>query len=280
MTQPNIPPTMQAWRKHKGDKVPRWEQIPVPPAPTSGFLVKLLACGVCHSDYAMLHVEDRPRFRDVFTLGHEGCGEIMQIGSGITDKQYTIGTKVALLAVPGCGENDCANCSRDMPQLCERGQHHGIGEDGFYAEYVAIDIRGCVLLPPGVDPSVAAVATDAVTTAYHGVVRRAEVRKEETVFLFGLGGLGFNALQIVLKAIQARVIVTDVRQERLDAALELGVPKKDIVPLGASIPEWIQEQGLTERIDTVLEFVGKNQTFSDAQKIGESLQNISTTQHD
>lgn len=270
MAEFNISTTMHAWRKHKGDSSPRWEQVPVPKAPATGFLVKLLAAGVCHSDYAILNVEDRPQFQEIFILGHEGCGEIVQIGEKVTDPSYGIGKRVALLAVPGCGQGDCSNCSRDMPQLCERGQHHGIGEDGFYAEYVAIDIRGCIPLPEGVDPKVAAVATDAVTTAYHGIVRRAEVRTDETVFLFGLGGLGFNALQIVLKAIQARVIVSDVRQERLDAAAELGVPREDIVPLGVSIPEWIKENGLNERIDTVLEFVGKNQTFSDAQKIGRS----------
>ena len=269
MAQPNIPTTMHAWRKHKGDKVPRWEQVPVPKAPATGCLVRLLASGVCHSDYAMLQVEDRPQFQDIFILGHEGCGEIVQVGDKVTDPSYAIGKRLALLAVPGCGQDDCSNCSRDMAQLCERGQHHGIGEDGFYAEYAAIDLRGCIPLPEGVDPKVAAVATDAVTTAYHGIVRRAEVQKHELVFLFGLGGLGFNALQIVLKAIQARVIVSDVRQERLDAAAELGVPQEDIVPLGVSIPDWIREKGLTERIDTVLEFVGKSQTFSDAQKIGE-----------
>lgn len=94
------------------------------------------------------------------------------------------------------------------------------------------------------------------------------MKKHETVFLFGLGGLGFNALQIV-KWIGARVIVSDLRQEKLDAAERLGVPKEDIVPIGKSIPDFIKENNLERKIDTVLEFVGHRQTFSDAQKIGE-----------
>jgi propanol-preferring alcohol dehydrogenase len=119
----------------------------------------------------------------------------------------------------------------------------------------------------GIPPAVAAVATDAVTTVYHGITRRAEVKKNETVFLFGLGGLGFNALQIV-RHIGARVIVSDVRQEKLDAALHLGVPAGDIVPIGKSVQSFVQEKGLQGTIDTVLDIVGKHQTFEDAQQIG------------
>ena len=122
----------------------------------------------------------------------------------------------------------------------------------------------------GVSPQVAAVATDAVMSAYYGIATRAEVKKEETVFLFGLGGLGFNALQIV-RHIGSRVIVSDVRQEKLDAAEKLGVPKEDIVPIGKPVPEFVKESGLLGKIDTVLEFVGKHQTFGDAQQIGKML---------
>jgi alcohol dehydrogenase, propanol-preferring len=82
-----------------------------------------------------------------------------------------------------------------------------------------------------------------------------------------LGGLGFNALQVVHKAIGARVIVSDIRQECLDAAEKLGVPKEDIVPVDKSVQEFVVENGLTGKIDTVLDFVGAKQTFEDAQHI-------------
>ncbi|KAL4799237.1 chaperonin 10-like protein [Aspergillus venezuelensis] len=256
---------MHAWRKHKGNPIPVWEEVPIPSVPSTGLLVKILAAGVCHSDQALLDVEDRPRFNDVYILGHEGCGEIIEVGCGVTDPRYQIGIRVALLAVPGCGRETCSECSRDLPQLCPDGIHHGIGQDGFYAEYVATDVRSAVPLPDGIPPAVGAVATDAVTTAYHGIVQRARVQKMETVFLFGLGGLGFNALQIVHRHIGARVLVSDIRPEKLAAANELGVPGSDIVPVGSSIPEFIFKRGI--EIDTVLEFVGKRQTFADAQKI-------------
>lgn len=120
----------------------------------------------------------------------------------------------------------------------------------------------------GVTPAQAAVATDAVTTAYHAIHRRGEVKSSETVFLFGLGGLGFNALQIV-HAIGARIIVSDIREERLQEAKALGIPEKDIVPVGKLPQEFVAENGLSGKIDTVLDFVGAHQTFEDAQHIGQ-----------
>lgn len=56
---------------------------------------------------------------------------------------------MALHAVPGCGEPECTECSRDLPQICERGHHSGIGQDGFYAPYATLDIRGAVRVPDG-----------------------------------------------------------------------------------------------------------------------------------
>lgn len=117
------------------------------------------------------------------------------------------------------------------------------------------------------NPAEAAVATDAVNTAYHAITKRGEVKPSELCFLFGLGGLGFNALQIVHN-IGARVIVSDINQARLDEAVELGIPKEDIVPVGHSIPEFITSRGVDAKIDTVLDFVGTHQTFEDAQHIG------------
>lgn len=177
---------------------------------------------------------------------------------------------MALHAVPGCGQDDCPECSRDLAQLCERGHHSGIGQDGFYAPYTAVDIRAAVKVPDGVSPAEAAVATDAVNTAFHAITRRGDVKKHETVFLFGLGGLGFNALQIV-RYIGARVIVSDIRQELLDEAKALGIHEKDIVPVGKPPQDFIKENGLEGKIDTVLDFVGTHQTFEDAQHIGKQI---------
>ena len=55
-----------------------------------------------------------------------------------------------MLAVPGCGADDCAECTRfDVPQVCPRGHHSGIGQDGMFAPYGTIDVRGAVRVPGG-----------------------------------------------------------------------------------------------------------------------------------
>ena len=122
----------------------------------------------------------------------------------------------------------------------------------------------------GVTPAEAAVATDAVSTAYHAIMRRGEVKREQTVFLFGLGGLGFNALQVLLY-IGVRVIISDIRQDLLNEAEHLGIPSSDIVPVGTSPQSFVIENGLSGKIDTVLDFVGTHQTFEDAQHIGKFI---------
>lgn len=154
-----------------------------------------------------------------------------------------------------------------MAQLCTKAHRSGIGNDGFYAPYCVIDVRGAVHVPEGVTPSQAAVATDAVTTAYHAIHRRGKITSKDIVFLFGLGGLGFNALQVI-RAIGARVFVSDVKQDNLDDAMKIGVDPVDIVPVGKSIREWVVESGWSGKISIVADFVGTAQTFSDAQHIG------------
>lgn len=67
-------------------------------------------------------------------------------GTGLTLKK---GDVVALHAVPGCRDNECSECTRNLPQICEQGHHSGIGQDGFYASYAIIDVKGLVAVPPG-----------------------------------------------------------------------------------------------------------------------------------
>lgn len=102
-------------------------------------------------------------------------------------------------------------------------------------------------------------------TAYHAVVGTGNVKSGETILIVGAGGLGFNALQVA-QSIGARVIVSDKRQEVLDTAAEFGVPREDIIPLGQSVPDFVQQNDIA--IDTVLDFVGLPETFEASQEAG------------
>ena len=262
-----IPSTMHAWRKHRGNPEAVYEEIPVPSAPANGFLIKILAAGLCHSDVSVVARDGTgPHYQEKFVIGHEGCGEIVAIGDEV-DAGWKLGMRVAINPVPGCGKDGCVDCSNDLMQLCEKGPRLGLGHDGSFAEYIAVQARCCVPVPDGIKDAEAAVSTDAIMTSHHAIVRRAQITKGDTVFLFGLGGLGFNALQILLH-IGCRFFVSETRQEPLDEAVKLGVPKESIVPVGANVQEWVVQKGLENQIDVVVDIVGVEQTFDDAQVIG------------
>lgn len=86
-----------------------------------------------------------------------------------------------------------------------------------------------------------------------------------------------------MRHIRARVLVADVKQEILDEAEKIGVPKSDIVPVGKDVREFIKASGLEGKIDTELDFVGTSQTFGDAQAIvrrGGKIVNVGTFNHE
>ena len=73
------------------------------------------------SDYALLQLEALafPNWSEKYTLGHEGCGEIVQVGPQVNDARFKKGTVIAILSVPGCGEKSCLECGSSLPQLCK-----------------------------------------------------------------------------------------------------------------------------------------------------------------
>jgi propanol-preferring alcohol dehydrogenase len=270
-----LPTRMHAWRKHRADTDPHYEELPVPETPKDGFLIKVLAAGVCHTDLTLLNLPDQfwpPYAKDDFILGHEGCGEIVDIGPDIPSsseaKALKVGDRVAINPVPGCGLASCVDCGNNLPQLCANPDslHHGLGQDGSLADYVAISHRSAVKVPDRVSSAAVAVSPDAIATAYHAAVRQVGITGEDTVFIFGLGGLGFNAFQI-LKDIGCNIYVSDTREGPMNEAVRLGLPKENYVPLGTAVPRWVNDNGLENKIDVVLDFAGAQQTFSDAEVI-------------
>ncbi|KIW95970.1 uncharacterized protein Z519_03036 [Cladophialophora bantiana CBS 173.52] len=256
-TKYNKPANDYFWRKVKA-------QVPVPSAPEDGFLIKVHAAGICHSDYTLLaSTLKRPGFPDRYTLGHEGAGEIVQIGEKVTS-DLKIGDMVAVLSVPGCAAPDCADCSRDLAQLCTRGQQYGLKDDGSFAAYVAIKAHAAVPIPQGVAATLATSSTDALMTPFNAIVNRAKLKKGETVLILGIGGLGFNALQLSLW-LGANVYVLDKRQEVLERAIIFGVQRENTFTSMATLSELIASKNIL--IDTVVDFVGNEELFITSQSI-------------
>ncbi|KAK5046775.1 hypothetical protein LTR84_007128 [Exophiala bonariae] len=172
------------------------------------------------------------------------------------------------MCVPGCGKSTCWECTKGSPQICPEGPHYGGGQDGFFADYAVVPERAAILLPVGVSMEAGAVATDACMTAHHAVVDRGSVAREDTVLILGLGGLGFNALQICL-SIGARCIVLDKRQTVLDTARNLGIASNDIIPPDITdVSQWVKDRDLV--IDVAIDFIGMAETFKVAVESGKA----------
>lgn len=191
--------------------------LPTPEARDGEVLVKVTACGLCHTD---LHYMDHgvPTFKTPpLVLGHEISGTIVRVGAGVAEAR--VGTSVLLAPVTSCGE--CAMCRTGRENVCARQRMLGNTIDGGFAEYVVAPARDAFEVPESVPLEEACVVADALTTAFHGVTRRARVEPGEVVAVIGCGGLGLNVIQVAA-LVGARVIAVDVDPRKLALAKELG----------------------------------------------------------
>lgn len=240
-------------------------QVPVPGP--EDVLVKLLAMGVCHSDCAIRDLTETPPFwSEEFTLGHEGAGEIVDMGKNASTS-LAIGDLVAIHPVAGCKSDKCAHCSHGWPQACKSTDNgnHGLGRDGFFAEYVVCKAEAAVLVPKGVQIQHAAIAPDALLTAYHAVKHTAAVTANDTVLIIGMGGLGLNAVQVAQHLGAKRILVCDTQQGAVDVAVRLGIAKGDAFCTAGPDAKALHEVLADVVVDTVIDFVGHEQTLLQAQ---------------
>jgi len=195
------------------------EVVAIPtPAPGPGeLLVRVAACGLCHTD---LHYIDHgtPTFKTPpLVLGHEISGQVEGLGGGVSG--WTTGDRVLLPAVLSCGT--CEMCRIGRENICERSQMFGNNVDGGFAEFVVAPAKDVFRLPADVPLVESSIIADAITTPFHAVVRRGRVVPGDWVAVFGCGGVGLNVVQIAA-ALGARVIGVDLSPAKLDWAKRLG----------------------------------------------------------
>lgn len=192
--------------------------VPRPLAGRGQLLVRLQACGICHSDVHIWKGDVRPpHMPDPFILGHEGVGVVEAVGEGVPD--WTVGETVG---VPWLHDTclRCDECTDGYEAFCQHQRAHGLNVPGGFAEYVAVDAAFAVRLPSGVDPSATAPVMCAGVTAY-GAIRRAGVTAGERLAIFGCGGLGLYAVQIAAR-LGAHVLAVDRDPAKLDHARRYG----------------------------------------------------------
>lgn len=193
------------------------EEWPTPDPGAGEALVKVAACGVCHTD---LHYLDHgtPTFKKPpIVLGHEVAGTVTGLGAGV--RGIAEGDRVLIPAVLSCGR--CRFCREGRENICERGAMLGNHIDGGYAEYVTVPADQLVPLPDEIPLVEGAVIADALTTPYHAVVHRGRVLPADGVAVIGCGGVGLNLVQMAT-AMGARVVAVDVDRRKLEWARRLG----------------------------------------------------------
>jgi 6-hydroxycyclohex-1-ene-1-carbonyl-CoA dehydrogenase len=195
----------------------RVEEYPTPKPGAGEALVRVAACGVCHTD--LHYLKGVPTFKKPpMILGHEISGTVAEVGSGV--KEVSVGDRVLIPAILPCGK--CYYCRVGRENICLNLLMVGNMVDGGYAEYIKVPAKDLIKLPGEVPLQEAAVIADAITSPYAAVVRRAELKPGETVAVWGAtGGLGLNAVQIAA-AFGGRVIALGRREDNLKLAKELG----------------------------------------------------------
>ena len=192
------------------------ETVNDPICPDDGVVLEVAACGVCRSDYHGW-TGQHPKVENGSILGHEYCGTVVEAGPNAT---YRVGDRLIAPFILGCGK--CAACHTGVSNTCANQVVPGFGTPGAYAEFVAVPFdHNLVHLPEPMSPSLAAGLGCRVTTAWHALTDRAQVRAGEWVAVHGTGGIGLSAL-LLAKLLGAQVVVVDVVDEKLEHARSLG----------------------------------------------------------
>jgi propanol-preferring alcohol dehydrogenase len=195
----------------------RIEQVPVPELRPGRILVKIKACGVCHTDLHAIEGDWPVKPTPPFIPGHEGVGVVAAIGGGVTSVREGDRVGVPWLH-SACGA--CAYCGTGWETLCARQQNTGYSVNGGFAEYVLADPAYVGHLPDKLAFGAAAPLLCAGVTVYKGL-KETDTRPGEWVAVSGIGGLGHLAVQYA-KAMGLHCVAVDVADDKLALARECG----------------------------------------------------------
>ncbi|MFF5978701.1 Zn-dependent alcohol dehydrogenase [Streptomyces olindensis] len=227
--------------------------------------IRVRAAGLCHSDLsAMSGVLPQP---GPFVPGHEGAGEILEVGEGVG--HLTAGDRVVVCWLPACGV--CPACRRGQTELClagfmnagtpnfrrPGGDVFGMAGTGTFTEEVVVDAGCAVPIPDDVPFDIAALIGCGVTTGLGAALNTADVTAGSSVAVIGCGGVGISVIQGARLRGAAEIVAVDPVVTRREAALRFGATRA--VPPGELADAGQQITG-GEGFDYVFEVVGKSAT--------------------
>ena len=230
--------TVGAPRPYAQSKPLSIEEVNLAPPKSVELLVRIAGAGLCHSDLSMIN-GDRPRPVPI-GLGHEGSGEVVEVGSAIDDVR--VGDHVVFQFSASCGR--CRRCLEGRPQVCERafiaksrGELMAGGsritslngerinhQSGLscMAEYAVVDRGSVVVIDKDLPLANAAIFGCAVMTGVGAVVNTARVRAGDSVAVIGLGGVGLSGVLGARLAGAETIIALDRDASKLELARRAG----------------------------------------------------------
>ncbi|MFQ6019164.1 MAG: zinc-binding dehydrogenase [Dehalococcoidia bacterium] len=255
------------------------EDIPTPKPRAGEVLVKIVACGVCHTD---LHViKGEVNFPLPAVLGHEISGIVEEVASDVMNVK--LGDRVVGTFILPCGR--CRYCARGQDGLCETffalnrlkgvlydGEtrlHRADGSPlamysmGGMAEHAVLPATASFAVPSGVALEDSCILGCAIMTAYGAVKHQAGLAPAETVAVVGVGGVGSNIIQLARLAGASMIIAVDVRDAKLSAAQELGATHVVNAEKGDPVAQ-VREITGDSGVNVAFEALGRPETIGNA----------------
>lgn len=183
-------------------------EVDVPALVPGSALVKTEAATICGTDFHAFRGNSLlltyPRI-----LGHELCGQVVQVMAGETGSPVKAGDRVSVLPYFSCGS--CYACSVGRENCCASLKVMGVHVEGGLAEYMVVPLEFLIPVAPGLDPAVVALVEPLAVGAH--AVRRGQVKQGDRVFIVGAGPIGLAVAENA-RAVGAEVIMADVSPER------------------------------------------------------------------
>ncbi|GAA5146100.1 zinc-binding dehydrogenase [Microbacterium pseudoresistens] len=276
----NIPNTMKAAVLAGTDPSLSLMEIPTPSPGPGEVLVRVIACGVCHTDLHVIRSE--VGFPRPAVLGHEVSGTIVALGDGVHEQGLRTGEDVISGFIMPCTE--CDACLRGRDDLCVRffqqnrlqgtlydGKSRLTMPDGSFlamysmgglAEYAVIPASAVTPIPDGLDAADACILGCAGLTSYGAAFRQGRIEPGMTVAIVGVGGIGSSLIPMAAAAGATRIIAVDIVEEKLANARGLGAT--DTVDARDTDPVEAVRSMTTAGVDVAFEALGNPATFAQA----------------
>jgi threonine 3-dehydrogenase len=246
---------MKALVKSRAERGLSLQDVPQPEIGINDVLIRVLLTGICGTD---LHIYEWDAWASAtipvpLVIGHEFVGEIVAVGSNVSD--FHPGMIVSGEGHVVCGR--CRNCLAGRRHLCAHTRGVGVNWPGAFAEYIALPMTNIWRHAPSIPLEIAAIF-DPFGNAVHTALSFPVLG--EDVLITGAGPIGLMSIPVVRHAGARHVVVTDLNPVRLELARQLGATLA-VNPTETSLGHVQQELGMQEGFDVGLEMSGNPTAF-------------------